>query len=91
MGQRHQIFVIARIPSAMTSCYRCIAAVHVQLLWGREPLAVCSSFIALVKNKDNALIVEAELGAIEAAYSPSIRSVLRHLRRSYHPCYPSLW
>ncbi|KAF8531524.1 hypothetical protein JB92DRAFT_27079 [Gautieria morchelliformis] len=36
-------------------------------MWGRRALATCSSFITLVKNKDNARIVEAELAAIGSA------------------------
>ncbi|KAF8507410.1 hypothetical protein JB92DRAFT_702400 [Gautieria morchelliformis] len=59
--EQHQLFVIAKIPH---SRYQRIAAFRHNYLWRRDPLAVCSNFITLVKNKDNALIVEAELAAI---------------------------
>ncbi|THU86844.1 hypothetical protein K435DRAFT_731241, partial [Dendrothele bispora CBS 962.96] len=57
MGQRQQVFMIARlIPHGSTTgrpYYRCIGAYHHQWCYGTLPLAATHRFLALIQNKDN--------------------------------------
>ncbi|KZT12653.1 uncharacterized protein LAESUDRAFT_709867 [Laetiporus sulphureus 93-53] len=72
MGQRHQAFVIARVvPHGSAdgqAKYRCIAAWHNQWCYERLPLRATSRLITLLKQKDNAEIVEAEIRSIHGKY-----------------------
>ncbi|KAJ6599168.1 hypothetical protein DFH09DRAFT_1389279 [Mycena vulgaris] len=73
MGQRHQVFIVARVAAHNTTVhrYRCIGAYHHQ--WfsnvvSRLPLRAMKRFISLIKQKDNAKIVEEEIRAIQGKY-----------------------
>ncbi|KAI0062155.1 hypothetical protein BV25DRAFT_1772067, partial [Artomyces pyxidatus] len=72
MGQRHQVFVIARIrPHGDASTppkYRCIAAFHHQWCYGSLPVRATHRFISLAKQKDNTEIIAAEIKAIQGLY-----------------------
>ena len=73
MGQRHQVFIIARIrphgtPSAHPGNRRCIAAFHHQWCYGHLPLTAARRFITLVSQPENASVVRAELRAIHGKY-----------------------
>ncbi|KAL6306820.1 hypothetical protein BKA93DRAFT_140786 [Sparassis latifolia] len=81
MGQRHQAFVIARVrscsPRNELPKYRCIAAYHNQWCYGRLPLRATHRFLTLVKQKENAEIVRAEIrtlnqGAGEGLQFPAV-------------------
>ena len=57
MGQRHQLFVIARINGK----YRSLAAVHNQWLYGHTALRRCLSTLGIFQDSDNRVPIEAEL------------------------------
>jgi hypothetical protein len=72
MGQRHQVFLIARVaphgkPLGETR-YRCIAALHHQWCYGRLPLQAATRFITLIKQKENAEIIREEIDNIHGLY-----------------------
>ena len=72
MGQRHQVFLIARVaphgkPLGETR-YRCIAALHHQWCYGRLPLQAATRFITLIKQKENAEIIREEISGINGLY-----------------------
>lgn len=72
MGQRHQVFLIARVtphgkPLGETR-YRCIAAFHHQWCYGRLPLRAATRFITLIKQKENAEIIREEINDIHGLY-----------------------
>jgi hypothetical protein len=70
MGQRHQAFIIARVvPHGGTKHqYRCIAAFHHQWCYGKLPLQATRRLLTLVKQKDNADIIRAEIRSINGKY-----------------------
>ncbi|KAL2261940.1 hypothetical protein VTK26DRAFT_2948 [Humicola hyalothermophila] len=57
MGERHQLFVIARVGKQ----YRCLAIVHHQYLAGWDVLAACIRLISIFSDKSNRLPLEIEL------------------------------
>ncbi|RXW21621.1 hypothetical protein EST38_g4246 [Candolleomyces aberdarensis] len=63
MGQRHQIFVIARVCIApgKPRQYRCIAALHHQWCYGNLPLRGVNSFKRLARVPENAALISEEL------------------------------
>ncbi|KAK7440634.1 hypothetical protein VKT23_016982 [Stygiomarasmius scandens] len=65
MGQRHQVFLIARlVPHGSTdgkAYYRCVVARHHQWCYGTLPLAATYRFVTLLKNPNNAEIIRDEL------------------------------
>ncbi|KAJ7638714.1 hypothetical protein FB45DRAFT_1023481 [Roridomyces roridus] len=66
MGQRHQIFIVARVATRDSAArYRCVGAYHHQWCYGRLPLKAARRFITLIKQKDNAAIVKDELRAMQ--------------------------
>lgn len=72
MGQRHQVYLIARVtphgkPLGETR-YRCIAALHHQWCYGRLPLQAATRFINLIKQKENAEIIREEINDIHGLY-----------------------
>ncbi|KAJ7499023.1 hypothetical protein FB451DRAFT_1016034 [Mycena latifolia] len=71
MGQRHQIFIVARVTAhnAKTPRYRCVGAYHHQWCYGRLPLMATRRFISLIKQKDNAEIIEEEIRALQGKYA----------------------
>ncbi|KAJ6599201.1 hypothetical protein DFH09DRAFT_28564 [Mycena vulgaris] len=71
MGQRHQVFIVARVAAHNTTVprYRCVGAYHHQWCYGRLPLMATRRFLSLVKQKDNAKIVEEEIRALQGKYS----------------------
>ncbi|KAJ7179228.1 hypothetical protein C8R46DRAFT_1187614 [Mycena filopes] len=72
MGQRHQIFIVARVAAHGTTAarYRCVGAYHHQWCYGRLPLIAARRFLTLVKQKDNAQIIRDQLRAIQGKYGP---------------------
>ncbi|KAJ7276309.1 hypothetical protein B0H12DRAFT_1005119 [Mycena haematopus] len=70
MGQRHQIFLVARV--AMRSIaeprYRCLGAYHHQWCYGRLPLIAARRFLTLIKQQDNVELVREELRALQGNY-----------------------
>ncbi|KAF8914571.1 hypothetical protein CPB85DRAFT_1251986 [Mucidula mucida] len=75
MGQRHQVFVIAKvIPHGGTQAYyRCIAAWHHQWCYGRLPLLATRRFITLLKQKNNAALVQYEIASFTASLGDMIK------------------
>ena len=76
MGQRHQVFLIARVNSkahektpTKIRYYRCIAAFHHRWCCGRLPLKAARRFLTLAKQKDNAQIIREELRNFDNATS----------------------
>ncbi|KAG7449251.1 uncharacterized protein BT62DRAFT_929226 [Guyanagaster necrorhizus] len=67
MGQRHQVFAIAKlIPKGDTKAYyRCIAAWHHQWCYGTLPLKAARRFLTLLQQKDNAEIVLDEICRVQ--------------------------
>ena len=62
MGQRHQVFAIARVPNRDKKFrYRCVAAYQHQWCYGYKPLQATKRFMTLLKQPDNGDIVRAEL------------------------------
>ncbi|EJD35718.1 hypothetical protein AURDEDRAFT_117321 [Auricularia subglabra TFB-10046 SS5] len=57
MGQRHQVFVIARIGGR----YRCVGAFHSQWLWGTAAVSACARLLRALANPLNAAAVASEL------------------------------
>ena len=78
MGQRHQVFLIARVKSKAhgetlaETRYRCIAALHHQWCYGRLPLRAARRFLTLAKQVDNAQIIREELRNFDNATSSKI-------------------
>lgn len=72
MGQRHQVFIIARvIPHGNTdgkAYYRCVGAYHHQWCYGCKPLYAADRFLTLVKKSVNAAIIREELNSIQGKY-----------------------
>ncbi|KAJ7484709.1 hypothetical protein FB451DRAFT_1233259 [Mycena latifolia] len=68
MGQRHQVFIVARVAAHNTTTprYRCVGAYHHQ--WFVLPLMATRRFLTLIKQKDNAEIIEEEIRAIQGKY-----------------------
>ncbi|THH20556.1 hypothetical protein EW146_g830 [Bondarzewia mesenterica] len=71
MGQRHQVYVVARVRSTNATLadapakYRCIVALHHQWCYGRLPLLATRRFLTLVKFPENAEIIRWELDHIQ--------------------------
>jgi len=78
MGQRHQVFLIARVNSKAhgetpaETRYRCIAALHHQWCYGRLPLKAARRFLTLAKQTDNAQIIREELQNFDNTTSSKI-------------------
>ncbi|KAJ7146263.1 hypothetical protein C8R44DRAFT_10800 [Mycena epipterygia] len=70
MGQRHQIFIVARVvPQGSTVArYRCVGAYHHQWCYGDIPLEQLRKFLYLIQEEDNVQIVEEEIRAIQEKY-----------------------
>ncbi|GLB42883.1 hypothetical protein LshimejAT787_1203320 [Lyophyllum shimeji] len=70
MGQRHQVFLIARVvPHGETKAYyRCVAALHHQWCYGRLPLHATRRMLSLIKKEDNAEIIREELRLLNEKY-----------------------
>ena len=73
MGQRHQVFLIARVVphNATQAKHRCIAALHHQWCYGDLPLLATRRLLTLIKQKDNAEIIRAEIQNINGKYGGS--------------------
>ncbi|KAF9498466.1 hypothetical protein BDN71DRAFT_1587486 [Pleurotus eryngii] len=73
MGQRHQIWLIAKVvPRDSTdnkAYYRSLGGFHNQCCYGRLPLRAVRRFIDLAKQKDNAEIIQIELDGVQKKYS----------------------
>ncbi|KAF5338848.1 hypothetical protein D9758_015572 [Tetrapyrgos nigripes] len=76
MGQRHQVFLIARlVPHGSTTgqaYYRCIAAHHHQWCYGTLPLKGTRRFLALLKNENNAEIIRDEIRRAQGVYGRNV-------------------
>lgn len=82
MGQRHQVFLIARVrPKHAKPTYRCVAAFHHQWCFGTIPLRAMYRFLRLVTQPENAAIVRTELREIDGKYG--------HARRDDSPMPPA--
>ncbi|RPD62079.1 hypothetical protein L226DRAFT_571451 [Lentinus tigrinus ALCF2SS1-7] len=73
MGQRHQVFLIARVrphgaPADHPGNRRCIAAFHHQWCYGSLPLRAMRRLVTLIQQPDNATIVRAEVRDIQGKY-----------------------
>lgn len=72
MGQRHQVFLIARVVPHNSpqgeARYRCVGAFHHQWCYGRLPLRATHRLLTLFKNEDNAEIIREELRVIQGRY-----------------------
>ncbi|KAF7355234.1 hypothetical protein MSAN_01439400 [Mycena sanguinolenta] len=72
MGQRHQVFLVARViaRSATQPRYRCIGAYHHQwwVCYGRLPLMAARRFLTLIKQEDNNRLVREELRTLQGKY-----------------------
>ncbi|KAF8211219.1 hypothetical protein K438DRAFT_1663649 [Mycena galopus ATCC 62051] len=72
MGQRHQVFLVARVAARSESAakprYRCLAAYHHQWCYGRLPLVAARRFLTLIKQKDNCKVVREELRSLAGKY-----------------------
>ncbi|TFK70018.1 hypothetical protein BDN72DRAFT_959143 [Pluteus cervinus] len=75
MGQRHQAYIIARvIPYGSNKPnYRCIGAIHHQWCYGSLPLKAALRFMALIKPKENAEVIEQEVKALNGKYGSHLR------------------
>ena len=62
MGQRHQLFVIARVAAR----YRCLAAVHHQWLYGNTALRRCRDILKNFSDPRNRWALEEELQMAES-------------------------
>ncbi|EMD41070.1 hypothetical protein CERSUDRAFT_121640 [Gelatoporia subvermispora B] len=89
MGNRHQVFVIARVRPRGAAHdsgikYRCIAALHHQWCSDTDPLEATRSFFDLVKQKENAEIIRAEIRSIDGKYDgPGFRSKMPRVPCSF--------
>lgn len=63
MGQRHQLFIIARVRKAtdQPKAYRCVAAFHHQWCYGKLPLRCVNRFKHLARVKENAALIQRDL------------------------------
>lgn len=63
MGQRHQLYYIARVRKAPGEPkeYRCVAAFHHQWCYGRKPLHCVNRFKRLARVKANAALIQRDL------------------------------
>ncbi|KZV86037.1 hypothetical protein EXIGLDRAFT_753008 [Exidia glandulosa HHB12029] len=61
MGQRHQLFVIARIHGR----YRCVAAFHSQWLYGGQTITAAARLLRAFENPFNARNIAAEILTLE--------------------------
>lgn len=69
MGQRHQVFLIARVrPKHAEPAYRCVAALHHQWCFGTIPLRAMYRFLRLVTQPENAAIIRTELRELDGKY-----------------------
>lgn len=70
MGERHQVFLIARVVprNSVKARYRCVGAFHHHWCRGQLPLRATRRLLNLFANEDNAEIIRAELRAIQGKY-----------------------
>ena len=68
MGQRHQLFAIARVGKH----YRCLAAVHCQWLFGEGAVRACLNIIGVFSDPANRIMLKAELGLAADFYKNSV-------------------
>ncbi|KAI0324916.1 hypothetical protein GY45DRAFT_315599 [Cubamyces sp. BRFM 1775] len=70
MGQRHQVFVIARVRSSDgTSAHRCAAAAyHHQWCYETAPLIYTSRCMDLLSSEENAAVAREEVAHLDGKY-----------------------
>ncbi|KAJ8514832.1 hypothetical protein ONZ45_g7663 [Pleurotus djamor] len=85
MGQRHQVFLIAKViphgPLDAKPNYRSLGGYHHQWCYGRLPLKATRRFINLVSQKDNAEVIQLELDDIQGKY---------HKLNGVNPAFPKI-
>ncbi|KAF6756020.1 hypothetical protein DFP72DRAFT_307364 [Ephemerocybe angulata] len=77
MGQRHQIYIIARPPlkaREKPGKYRCIAAFHHQWYYGELPLKGTNRFKHLARREANAVLIESEVQSFYSRFDPEERN-----------------
>ncbi|KAH9921523.1 uncharacterized protein BXZ73DRAFT_104409 [Epithele typhae] len=77
MGQRHQVYLIARVrphgaPAGHPGNRRCIAGFHHQWCYGSIPLGATRRFLDLLRQPQNAAIVLAEIRNLDGKYGSSV-------------------
>ncbi|EMD41071.1 hypothetical protein CERSUDRAFT_71269 [Gelatoporia subvermispora B] len=65
MGYRHQIYFIARVHVNGKPVHACVAALHDQWCLGGHPIVKIKQVLTLLKQKENAEVVRAELRLYE--------------------------
>ncbi|KZV73359.1 hypothetical protein PENSPDRAFT_750106 [Peniophora sp. CONT] len=85
MGQRHQIFIVARVRSKgeKTGHRRCVAAYHHQWCYGRTALQCLSRFVKLASQPDNAASIRRDLANVDGNY---VEESADEEEREYVPC-----
>ncbi|KAF5324429.1 hypothetical protein D9611_004055 [Ephemerocybe angulata] len=76
MGQRHQIYIIARPPlkaGGKPGEYRCIAAFHHQWYYGKLPLKGTNRLKHLARREANAALIENEVQSFYSRFDPKER------------------
>ena len=70
MGQRHQVFLIARIiPHGETHAkYRCVAALYHHWCYGSLPLCATRRLLTLLKKPEHVKIVAEEIRSLDGEY-----------------------
>lgn len=86
MGQRHQIYVIARVrcKGETTSHRRCIAAYHHQWCYGRTALRSLSRFLRIASQPDNALMIRRDIASVQGNWGEVLADAPRDY--DYVPC-----
>ncbi|VDB96757.1 unnamed protein product [Peniophora sp. CBMAI 1063] len=87
MGQRHQIYVIARVrcEDETTGHRRCVAAYHHQWCYGRTALHLLSRFLRLISQPDNVQSIRREIANVQGNWGEEPAEVAVG-REDYVPC-----
>ncbi|VDC07162.1 unnamed protein product [Peniophora sp. CBMAI 1063] len=90
MGQRHQVYVIARVrrKDETTGHRRCVAAYHHQWCYGRTALQLLSRFLKLISQPDNAQMIRREIANVQGNWGevPAPPAYAPRSREDYVPC-----
>ncbi|KIJ63033.1 hypothetical protein HYDPIDRAFT_29729 [Hydnomerulius pinastri MD-312] len=70
MGQRHQVYVLARLRpfGGGPPRHRCIARIHDQCCYGEMPVQATRRFFSLIKRRENMEIIKTELRDLDGKY-----------------------
>ncbi|KZV67714.1 hypothetical protein PENSPDRAFT_611006 [Peniophora sp. CONT] len=85
MGQRHQIFVLARVRSKgeATGHRRCVAAYHHQWCYGRIALQCLSRFLRLASQPENFAMIRRDIANVQGDWGEVPAEDIRGI---YVPC-----